>query len=231
MKLAFGIALMCGAAWAAGPDEMGSQFFGKAVQISADPRAMQWKDAPRVVTETDRYGKPVPGARTEIRSFWTLQNLHFLFISKYDSLYLKPPPMVLDADTWGLWDWDVVEVFIGSDLKNIGLYKEFEVSPQNEWVDLDVKWQEKGPDVEAKWNSGMWSKTRIDRKAKVWYCEMQIPWKALFADGPPSVGQQFRLNLYRIEGGPKVRKYITWRPVNNESYHTPQAFGRLRLLN
>ena len=43
-----------------------------------------------------------------------------------------------DIETNELWNWDVAEVFIGSDFKNIRRYKEFEVSPQAEWVDLDV---------------------------------------------------------------------------------------------
>jgi len=28
--------------------------------------------------------------------------------------------------------------FIGSDFKDIKRYKEFEVSPHNEWIDLDI---------------------------------------------------------------------------------------------
>ena len=43
-----------------------------------------------------------------------------------------------DIETNELWNWDVAEVFIGSDFKNIRRYKEFEVSPQAEWVDLDI---------------------------------------------------------------------------------------------
>ena len=43
-----------------------------------------------------------------------------------------------DIETNELWNWDVAEVFIGSDFKNIRRYREFEVSPQAEWVDLDL---------------------------------------------------------------------------------------------
>jgi len=32
--------------------------------ITADPSAAFWKDAPSVATSHDRYGKPVPDART-----------------------------------------------------------------------------------------------------------------------------------------------------------------------
>ena len=45
----------------------------------------------------------------------------------------------------------------------------------------------------------------------------------------PKDGPEMRLNLYRCQGPPPDRKYINWQPVNNESFHTPEAFGRLRL--
>ena len=43
-------------------------------------------------------------------------------------------------------------MFIGSDFDHIKRYKEFEVSPQNEWVDLDI----------GLWNSGFEHSARID---------------------------------------------------------------------
>ncbi len=57
----------------------------------------------------------------------------------------------------------MVEAFIGHDLANIDLYKEFEVSPQGEWVDLDVDRKRQGKEVDWLWNSGFHFKTRIDR--------------------------------------------------------------------
>jgi len=42
-------------------------------------------------------------------------------------------------------------------------------------------------------------------------------------------GLEMRINLYRCQGKPPDRKLINWRPVNNDSFHTPEAFGRLRL--
>jgi hypothetical protein len=54
----------------------------------------------------------------------------------YEELYLHPNPSAT-TETNKLWEWDVAEVFIGSDFKNIRQYKELQVSPQGEWVDLD----------------------------------------------------------------------------------------------
>ena len=66
--------------------------------------------------DKDRFGKPVPGHRTEIRSRWTDKNLYLLFIAPYAELHVKPDPAT-GADTNKLWEWDVAEAFIGTDFK------------------------------------------------------------------------------------------------------------------
>ena len=166
-------------------------------------------------------------ADTAVRSYWTNEALYFLFVSRYETMYLKPNP-VTDRDTVGLWDYDVVEVFIGSDPNDRTHYLEFEVSPQSEWVDLEINRTRREQKTTAEWNSGMTAKSKIDRDKKVWTAEMRIPWRAIL-ESPVTVGTEFTLNLYRIEGGPKDRKYLTWRAVNAQSFHTPSAFGKLRL--
>jgi hypothetical protein len=208
-------------------DLMTSRFVKADFALKADPTAAHWRTVKGIVTQTERWGKPVPNARTEIRSVWTPENLYFLFISNFETQHLTPKPDT-QKETWGIWDYDVVEVFIGHDLKNINLYKEFEVTPQSEWVDLDVDKGKASDFVNWKWDSHFKFHNRVDKSAKIWYCEMQIPWKSIAAAEPQN-GQEFRLNLYRIEGSGDSRKYIAWRPVNNPSYHTPERFGRLIL--
>lgn len=212
----------------AGDGVMLSRYSAAEIPLAADPDAPAWRDAPAVVTSSGRYGEPVPGARTEIRSRWTGRNLYFLFLSQYESMHLRPQADP-ERETWGLWDFDVVEVFIGHDFEHINRYKEFEVSPQNDWVDLDVDRDRPGKTVDWKWDSGMKSATRIDEARRIWYCLMRIPWAAI-DPRPPAPGHELRLNLYRIEGAEPNRKFICWRPVNSPSYHTPEAFGILRLV-
>lgn len=212
---------------AAGPEAvLGSRFTSKTPALEANPRSPPWRNAPLVIAAQDRFGKPLPEARTEIRSLWTPTHLYFLFTAKYESMYLRPVPQ-LDKETHGLWDFDVVEVFIGHNLEQQNLYKEFEVSPRGEWVDLDID-KSKENIAAWSWNSGFEFKTRIDEASKTWHCLMKIPWTSI-ARAAPVAGQEFRLNLYRIEGGPEPRKYITWQAVNSPSFHTPAAFGRLQL--
>lgn len=197
--------------------------------LTTDPNAQAWKGVEGVFADKDRFGKPVPGHRTEIRSRWTDKNLYLLFIAPYAELHVKPDP-VTGADTNKLWDWDVSEAFIGTDYTDIKKYKEFQVSPQGEWVDLAIDRGTKPPTHDTTWNSGYEVKAKVDRNARVWYGAMRIPLESLGIRAPKN-GTEARVNLYRCQGPPKDRKYINWQPVNNESFHTPEAFGRLRLDN
>ena len=198
-------------------------------ELSADPNAAAWKTVEGVFADKDRFGQPVPGHRTEIRSRWTDKNLYLLFIAPYAELYVKPDPAT-GADTNKLWDWDVSEAFIGTDFKDIKKYKEFQVSPQGEWVDLAIDRGTNPPTHDTTWNSGYEVKAKVDRNAHVWYGAMRIPLESLGINAPKN-GTEARLNLYRCQGPTEGRKYINWQPVNNESFHTPEAFGRLRLDN
>jgi hypothetical protein len=225
-KLAAGV--LCSAlAFAAAPGVAVSLHSGTDFPLTADPDAPQWKSAPSVFAGQDSHGKPVAGHRTEIRSRWTGKNLYLLFVCPYEELYLKPNP-TSTAETNRLWNWDVAELFIGDDFQNIQRYKEFEISPQGEWVDLDIDRKHPLPEGGWLWNSAFQSKARIDRNAKIWYGEMQIPWSSI-SSNPPKAGQEFRVNFYRMQGPPPDRKKIAWQPTNSDSFHVPEAFSILRL--
>jgi hypothetical protein len=59
---------------------------------------------------------------------------------------------------------------------------------------------------------------------------MKIPMRSIDSR-PAAAGNELRCNLYRIQGPfEPQRKHIAWNPVHAESYHTPQAFGRLVLV-
>src|ERR1700683_4492498 len=152
-----------------GPGVILSRYTDRDFPLSADPASPVWKQASPVFAENGPKGEPEPAHRTEIRSRWTSTNLYFLYVCHYQTLYLKPnPTATLETDK--LWDWDVAEVFIGTDFQHIRRYKEFEVSPQGEWVDLDID-RDHPPGGGISWNSGFTSKTRIDSDKRIWYCE------------------------------------------------------------
>ena len=118
---------------AIGSGQIESKQAPRDASADTDPNSDFWRGATPVLAEGDREGNPVPGHRTEIRSRWTGRNLYFLFTCPYEQLNLKPEPKT-ETETNQLWKWDVAEVFIGSDVKNIRRYKEFEISPHNSVV-------------------------------------------------------------------------------------------------
>jgi hypothetical protein len=195
--------------------------------LTADPNAAAWKSTPGVVADKGRRGEIIARHRTEIRSQWTPKNLYFLFICSYEQLNLKPNPSTT-TETNKLWEWDVAEVFISTDFDNIKHYTEFQVSPQGEWVDLDIDRKPNPAKHDVAWNSGFEVKARIDKDNKLWFGEMRIP-LAKIDRREPKDGLEMRINFYRIQGPGPDRKLINWQPVNNDSFHSPEAFGRLRL--
>jgi hypothetical protein len=193
-----------------------------------NPNSSFWRGVPAVFADRDTSGKPLPTYRTEIRSRWTDRNLYFLFICPYEQLHLKPNPNT-KAETNDLWNWDVAEAFIGSDFENIRRYREFEISPQAEWVDLDIDLDTPHPVDGWLWNSGMEASARIDAPQRIWYGFMRIPYAAV--DLRPALAEnRLRINLYRSQGAGVDHKLINWQPTGRPAFHVPQAFGELKLV-
>jgi hypothetical protein len=209
-----------------GPPVLESAYSPTELELDADPTTAQWRDAPRVVASRNKSGEPIPGPPTEIRSRWTKQHLYLLYTCPYDELNLKPDPTP-SVETPRLWNWDVAEAFIGSDYEHIGRYKEFQVSPQSEWVDLDIDRANPKTQAGMKWNSGYAVKGRIDVGAKVWYGMMRIPFSAIDTR-PPEAGRELRIGLFRI-AGVTTKTHYSWQPTNGITFHVPEAFGVLRL--
>jgi len=197
------------------------------IRLNTNPDSPFWRKARPIFAQSDPNGRPVPEYRTEIRSRWAKDNIYFLFICPFRQLYLKPRP---DAarETYALWNWNVSEVFIGTDFKDIQRYKEFEISPQNEWVDLDIDLHKPHHEDGWKWNSGFEHLTRIDESKHTWYAALRIPFAALGVD--PAVSTRFRVNFYRTEGPPQSATEIMWQPVLSKTFHVPERFGLLQLV-
>jgi hypothetical protein len=194
------------------------------VALRPDPQSPFWRDASPIFFDGDTYGRPVAQLRTEVRSRWTNSSLYLLFICPYQDLNLKPSPQT-SADTNRLWDWDVAEVFIGSDFQHIHRYKEFELSPHGEWIDLDIDLDQPHHDG-SKWNSGFETAARIDPEKKIWYGAMRIPFAAI-APQSPHAGSSFRINFFRSQGA--ARQLLAWQAPMGKSFHVPERFGILQL--
>ena len=197
--------------------------------LSADPSSAFWKDTPAVKATKSNLGTEVPGTQTEVRVRWTAGNLYVLFSCPYDELYLFPNPKT-KTETNKLWERDVAEIFVGADFEKIHHYKEYQLSPQGEWVDLDIDNKQPLPEGGWLWNSGMRTKARIDTKAKVWYGEFQIPMKN-FLNKAAETGTMLRANFYRFQSALPNRRMVAWSPTGRINNHTPAAFGQIKLVD
>ena len=112
-----------------------------------------WRNAAWVKVDRDAF-KPVtyPQSSTEISSLWTPAYVYFAFRCKYTTLniYEGQDP---SKDFWTLWNRDVVEVFLNPQPERLKHYYEFEVAPNNLWIDLEIDLDKK-PFNDPKWDSG-----------------------------------------------------------------------------
>ena len=227
MKLSLGL-WIAGALLAADVPAIKSMYSARDLPLTASPDAPHWRNVEPVVIESDFAGKRLSGHRTEARSRWTDKHLLLLYVSQYRTLFVKPQP-VTNAETSRLWNWDVAEAFIGSDFENIKKYKEFQVSPQGEWVDLDIDRNSGAKQIGEAWNSGFEVMARIDPATNFWYGEMKIPFAAIDAR-KPAAGNELRIGLYRIEGPAPNRVHVSWRATDGKTFHMPEQFGILKLV-
>ena len=214
-------------AFGAGPT-IESIWAERDVALDTNPSSAFWSGAVPVYMDVNTQGKADPKYRTEIRTRWTNGNLYLLYICPYEELNLKPNPQT-SVETNELWNWDVAEAFIGSDFNNIYRYKEFEISPQGEWVDLDIDLRKPHHEDGWKWNSGMLVSARIDPTAHIWYGAMRIPYSAIDSR-PAAAGNTLRINLFRSQGPVSAQHQIAWQATMRNSFHVPERFGLLKLV-
>jgi hypothetical protein len=173
-----------------------------------------------------------PESATEIASLWTPSYVSFAFRCKYTTLnvYEGGDP---SKDFWSLWERDVVEVFVNPHPEHMRHYYEFEVAPNNLWIDLEIDLG-KTPFGNAKWESGFEHATHIDTQHHVWTCEMRIPVAAVNDAKPLEAAAEWRLNFFRADGpgGEAQRRLLSWSPVKSDthSFHSPWSFGVIRFV-
>ena len=88
-------------------------------------------------------------------------------------------------------------MFLGDDWSNIRHYREFEIAPTGDWIDLAIDLDHESYD--HSWSSGWETKARIDEGKKIWYAAARIPLSAVTSQRVKD-GTKWRINLYRIDG-------------------------------
>jgi alpha-galactosidase len=190
-----------------------------------------WRAASWVEVERDAFSRvKFPQSATEIASLWTPAYVYFAYRCKYTTLNLYDSKDT-SKDFWTLWDRDVVEVFLNPQPEHMRHYYEFEVAPNNLWIDLDID-LDKNPFNDPKWDSGFEHATHIDAKNHVWTCEMRIPVAAMKGTKPLEANTEWRLNFFRCDGpgDDTKRRFLSWSQVHNDthSFHAPWSFGVIR---
>jgi alpha-galactosidase len=182
-----------------------------------------WDTATPVAFCSDWQGKnPAQDRETRVRVLWSPETLYLRFECRYRELHV-----FADSDPNGrrdhLWDRDVAETFLQPDPSQPHAYKEFEVSPNGLWIDLDIS-----PGATPDLRSGMTRSAALDERAHKWTAELAIPMKALTPKFDP--GGVWRVNFFRVEGKEEPRGYYAWQPTRTPqpNFHVPGAFGRMR---
>jgi hypothetical protein len=189
-----------------------------------------WKDANWVTFSHGMSGKADhPEQATRVASLWTDKYIYFAFSCKYDALNVFEGEDI-SKERWELWNRDVAEVFLNPEPERQLHYYEFEVAPNNQWIDLEITRGEK-PNHDAAWNSGFEHATRVDSKNHTWTAEMRIP-LASMGVSLARPGTEWRANFFRAagKGADTQRLFLAWSTIpEGTTFHVPSRFGILRL--
>jgi Carbohydrate family 9 binding domain-like len=190
-----------------------------------------WKRAKWAEFDHDPTGKTEnPAIVTRVAAVWSERYIYFAFSGHYESLNVYEGEDVA-KERWELWNRDVVEVFLNPRPERISHYYEFEVAPNNQWIDLEIE-KTKTPFNDASWNSGFEHATKIDEKSHLWSTEMRIPLSAVGVDKIHD-GDQWRVNFFRAagHGGDEKRTFLAWSSIPQAgTFHVPSRFGVLRFV-
>ncbi len=124
-----------------------------------------------------------------------------------------------DRSTWGLWEYDVVEVFIAKN--NSVPYFEFNVSPINQYFELEI--------IEPRIKVNRNFKSGFNHKAETtkfgWTAELTLPLESLgFKSGDEIYG-----NAFACLGDKTNREYWSlFLPKQDQpDFHIPKYFKKL----
>lgn len=206
-------------------------------EIAIDGQAGEeaWEDAEATQPFSLWNGEPAANS-TQARLLWDARNL-------YLAVECSDPEIqgTMSERDESLWEEnEVVELF--ADANGDGrCYLEFEINPLNTVLDLIIPEAGSGGSLVGKkcWDAkGMQTAvvpvrgTTPDVGDVGWSVEMAIPLED-FLDAPncpPREGDEWRVNLYRVDQSGGEVEFQAWSPTNTEkpSFHVPERFGILR---
>lgn len=188
------------------------------------PEPSAWEQATPVSFCSDWRGENAdPHRETQARFLWSDAFLFVRFHCRFRRIYVYDGGNVRRDQ---LWTHDVAELFIRPGTDDPMHYREFEISPNGDWLDLDIDHGQK-----SILYCDLTSRVLMDADASVWSAELAIPFNCLTDAFHPD--EVWRLNLFRIEGPEPNRFYSAWRPTftPKPNFHVPEHFGELLFTN
>lgn len=132
-----------------------------------------------------------------------------------------PRPPGYPGPTPGLWNYEVVELFIADAGANDAVqYLEVELSPHGHHLVLRLE----GIRRAVEEGLDLYYTARVDSEARRWTGEAIVPGSWL----PPA---PHRVNAFAIHGRGDARRYLAWSPLPGPlpDFHQPHRFPRVNL--
>jgi hypothetical protein len=195
--------------------------------VRADLGTEFWRAAQWEAISTQWNGEAVdPQWETFFAARWTGEFLYFGFHSQFQNLTMVDRPQI-ETRIHDLWDKeDVVEIFMAPDLRRLNCYKEFELSPSAQWIEIDLDRDRNFKNFN--WDGGMESRSAVNLVRRHWQAEFRVSLESLGMKGM-AAGTRVALNAFRVEL--KSQLYLAWNPTMTPKpdFHVPQRFGRMLL--
>jgi len=191
-----------------------------ALESEGFPPDEAWDAATPVTFCSDWQGRlSEPGRETEVKLLWTPACLLVRFRARYRGIYVYPGGK---SRRDRLWLRDVAEVFVRPGSDDPRHYREFEVSPNGDWLDLEIS-----PGRTAPLMCDLKCRATLDQGAGRWVADLAIPMTCLTREFDPR--EVWRVNFFRVEGAEPDRFYSAWRPTRSPqpNFHVPEAFGEM----
>lgn len=180
--------------------------------------------------------RAVDGRRPRRATTVELEASSELLVVRFDAESPDPWATIRERDG-RLWEEEVVELFVAPGAGTPRRYFEIEINPLGTLFEAVVDspaGDRRGMTVDRSWNcAGLAAAVEIDREARRWRTRLELPWRALAADG--AAPQVLRMNLFRVErprdGAPP--EHSAWSPtfVDPADFHRPARFGVVRFLS
>lgn len=133
-----------------------------------------------------------------------------------------------EKSVWGLWDFDVVELFLGvveQGSHEVKKYFEFQVSPLNQFFELEVT----KPRVQFNKSYRSGFRHTASKNGPKWSAEMIIPFSSIGLDEDLAKNKILVGNFFACLGPKERREYFSsFLPKQTQlDFHTPENFKKI----